>query len=204
MRVAALPRAAARAQSSRIRWGWMLVAAVLAAAAGGVAYLREWPPLATVMSASMSPTIDTGDMAVLKRLDRPARVGDVVVVHVPDDARTRYGYPTVVIHRVVRIAPGGAVTTKGDTRREPDPFSVPRSALSARVVGRLPAGGSVLAFLGSPLGLLWLGGGAALFIGMPLLDRRRHRAEREADGLRGRLEQISEELVELRFERLAE
>ncbi|WP_028057425.1 S26 family signal peptidase [Candidatus Solirubrobacter pratensis] len=204
MRVAAPPRSAARAQSSRIRWGWMLVAAVLAAAAGGVAYLREWPPLATVMSASMSPTIDTGDMAVLKRLDRPARVGDVVVVHVPDDARTRYGYPTVVIHRVVRIAPGGAVTTKGDARREPDPFSVPRSALSARVVGRLPAGGSVLAFLGSPLGLLWLGGGAALFIGMPLLDRRRHRAEREADGLRGRLEQISEELVELRFERLAE
>src|SRR4051794_27518308 len=65
---AARPRSAARAQSSRIRWGWMLVAAVLAAAAGGVAYLREWPPLATVMSASMSPTIDTGDMAVLKRL----------------------------------------------------------------------------------------------------------------------------------------
>jgi signal peptidase I len=195
------PRLAA---ATRPRWSWLLVAAVVAVACGGVAYLREWPPLATVMSASMAPTIDTGDMVVLKRLDRPARVGDVVVVHVPDDARTRYGYPGVVIHRVVAIAPGGSVTTKGDARKEPDPFTLPRSALSAAVVARIPAGGSVLAFLGSGLGLLWLGGGAVLFVGMPLLDRRRHRAERESGGLRSRLDTITEELVELRYERIAE
>jgi signal peptidase I len=203
---AATPRFAARARRPRVRAGrrWVLAAAVLAVAAGGMAYLREWPPLATVMSGSMAPAIDTGDMVVLKRLGRPARAGDVVVVHVPDAARTRYGYPGVVIHRIVAIAPDGSVTTKGDARKEPDPFTLPHSALSATVVGRIPAGGNVLAFLGSGLGLLWLGAGAVLFVGMPLLDRRRHRAEHEAGGLRSRLEAITEELVELRYERIAE
>jgi signal peptidase I len=182
----------------------VLAAAVLAVAAGGMAYLREWPPLATVMSGSMAPAIDTGDMVVLKRLDRPARVGDVVVVGVPDHARGRYGYPAVVIHRVTRIAPDGSVTTKGDARKETDPFSVPLSALSARVVGRVPAGGNVLAFLSSGLGLLWLAGGAVLFVAMPLLDRRRQRADGESGSLRGQLTAITEELVELRYERIVE
>jgi signal peptidase I len=203
---AVTPRFAARARRPPVRagWGWVVVAAVLAVAAGGMAYLREWPPLATVMSGSMAPTIDTGDMVVLKRLDRRARVGDVVVVSVPDHARGRYGYPAVVIHRVMRIAPDGAVTTKGDARKETDPFSVPVSALSARVVGTVPAGGNILAFLGSGLGLLWMGGGAVLFVAMPLLDRRRQRAEREAGTLREQLTAITEELVELRYERIAE
>ena len=57
-----------------VRWRWLGVAAVLALAIGGLGYLRTWPPLATVMSASMAPTIDTGDIVVLKRLER-ARAG---------------------------------------------------------------------------------------------------------------------------------
>src|SRR4051794_9417079 len=80
---------------------------LLVVAFGMFGYLRTWPPLATVMSASMAPTINTGDVVVLGRLGRPARVGDVAVIHVPDDARSRYGYPDVVTHRVVAIAPDG-------------------------------------------------------------------------------------------------
>src|SRR4051794_20363857 len=150
------------------------------------------PPLATVMSASMAPTINTGDMVVLQKLGRPARIGDIVLVNVPDDARSRFGYPPVVIHRVFRIAPDGTVTTKGDARKEPDPFTVPRRALSAHVIAHVPAAGRAMAFFTSPLGLLWLAGGAVLLFGMPLLEGRR-------EGQRT----LADELQHLRAERAA-
>jgi signal peptidase I len=176
------------------------VVAALLLFAGVVGYLRTWPPLATVMSASMEPTIKTGDMVVLKRIDRPVRVGDVVRIPVPDKARAEFGYPPVVIHRIARIA-GDAVTTKGDAYKNPDEFSVPRSAITTKVVTTLPAAGRALAFLGSPLGLLWLVGGGVLLLGMPLLDRYRDGQQRERserDGLHEALEMITEELALLR------
>jgi signal peptidase I len=166
---------------------------------GVLGYLRMWPPLATVMSGSMEPTINTGDMVVLKRLVGPARVGQVVEVSVPDDARSRYGYPPVVIHRVVHVAPDGSVNTKGDARKEVDPFTSPRTALSATVVARIPAGGRLLAFLHSGMGLLWLGSGGLLFGGLPLLDRQRAARRREEDetvALRDQLAALSAELRE--------
>src|SRR3712207_1481252 len=81
-----------RPAAAPVRTGWLLIATLALAAVAGVGYLRVWPPLATVMSASMAPTIDTGDMVVLKRLDRPARKGDIVSIRVPDEARRRFGY----------------------------------------------------------------------------------------------------------------
>src|SRR3954452_20876472 len=133
--------------------GRFCVAVLLVALVAALGYLRTWPPLATVMSASMSPTINTGDMVVMRRLPRPARVGDIVMVHVPDDARTRYGYPPVVIHRVVAIAADGTLSTKGDARKVPDPFTVPRAAVNESVVPHIPAAGQAAGFLDSPLGL---------------------------------------------------
>src|SRR5690349_10779928 len=72
---------------------WLSVATLLLAVVGALGYLKVWPPFATVMSASMAPTINTGDVVVLKRLDAPAAIGQIVVVRVPDEARSRYGYP---------------------------------------------------------------------------------------------------------------
>ena len=77
------------------------------------------------MSGSMAPTIDTGDVVLLKRLDAPARVGDIVSVSVPEEARARFGYPPVVIHRIVAIAPDGAVHDQG--RRPPEARPVHRA-----------------------------------------------------------------------------
>jgi signal peptidase I len=153
------------------------------------------------MSASMTPTIRTGDVVLLGHLDRPPRVGDVIAVSVPDAARTRYGYPAVVIHRVVRIAPGGDIVTKGDARPKPDPFTVRRGAVTARVVATIPAGGQVIAFLTSGLGLVWIAGGVLLLVVLPLAERRRDaRAEDQETlaALRSELRTISEELALLR------
>src|SRR5947209_12712197 len=154
----------ARPLGRRIR----IAAAVIAVAvvALGMAYLRTWPPIDTVMSGSMAPTINTGDLVLVGKLRHAPHIGDVVVVGVPDDARKRYGYPPEVIHRVVRVA-RGRVQTKGDARQTADPFTVPAQSVDAHVVLVVPAVGRLFAFLGSPLGLLWLGAGAVLLIGMP-------------------------------------
>lgn len=180
----------------RLRTGWILLAALALAAAAGVGYLRVWPPLATVMSASMAPTIDTGDMVVLKRLDRPARKGDIVSIRVPDEARRRFGYPPVVIHRVVSITPDGMVTTKGDAYEKPDPFTVPSRALTTSVVAHIPAAGQLLAFLGSPFGLFWLLSGGVLLFGMPMLDRYRS-AQRRGNDLQEQLAAMTAALEQL-------
>jgi signal peptidase I len=191
---------AVTASPPRRIWKPLLAATALVVAAvavGGLLYLRTWPPLATVMSASMTPTIKTGDVVLLGRLDRPARVGDIVEVSVPDDARNRYGYPPVVIHRIVAITPGGQVQTKGDARQQKDPFTVSRKSLSARVVATIPAAGRIFAFLVSPLGLIWLIGGGVLLFGMPLFENRRDHHQREQQTLeemRRELQAMSAEL----------
>ena len=191
-----------RPRALPLRRGWAALAVLGVLVAGALGYLRMWPPLATVMSASMEPTIRTGDMVVLKRLDGPAHVGQVVSVSVPDEARSRYGYPPVVIHRVLAVARDGSVTTKGDARKDPDPFKSPRTALTATVVGKLPAGGRVVAFLSSGMGLTWLASGVLLLLAMPLLDRQRDARESESGELRAQLATISEELAALRHDRL--
>jgi signal peptidase I len=178
----------------RVAGGRLRIAAcavAVAAVAGGLAYLGTWPPLAVVESGSMAPTINTGDVVVLKRLDRAPRVGDVVAVDVPEEARSRYGYPAVVVHRVVRVAPNGDLTTKGDARRAADPFTVRR--VNERVVLTIPAAGRALGFLTSTLGLVWLGLGAVLLLGLPMLERRRDAEAME----RGSIAQLHDELRSL-------
>jgi hypothetical protein len=82
---------------------------------------------------------------------------------------------------VVAITPDGTVTTQGDAYEKPDPFTVPSTTLTTSVVAHVPAGGQVLAFLGSPFGLFWLLSGGVLLFGMPLLDRYRASQQRGND-----------------------
>jgi signal peptidase I len=185
----------------RIGAGQLALAILLVAVVGVLGYLRAWPPVATVMSGSMSPTIATGDVVVMKRIDGAPRVGDVVAITVPDEARSRYGYPPQVIHRVVAIGADGRVRTKGDARRENDPFTVSPGDVDTKVVTTLPAAGRAMAFLTSTLGLVWLGLGALLLIVMPLVDRRRELEEREHEGVESLGEDVQvvlEEVVRLR------
>jgi signal peptidase I len=185
----------------RVKLGFLVLVLLVGGAGGGLLYLGAWPPMATVMSASMTPTIKTGDVVLLKRLDRAPRVGDIVYVQVPDAARSRYGYPPEVVHRVVKVAPNGQITTKGDARSKPDPFTISRRSVRAHVVATVPAAGRVLAFLTSTLGLVWLAGGVLLLIVLPLFERQRDMREREEEtleSLRVELRAISEELALLR------
>src|SRR4051794_12514620 len=208
-RVPAAVRTGPRAAGARWRvgaprgWRSALAGVLIALVVGGLGVLRVWPPFAVVMSGSMAPTINTGDMVMLERLRAPARIGEVVAVNVPDDARARYGYPPVVIHRVFRITPDGQIRTKGDARPQADPFTIARTAVDRRVVARIPSGGRVLAFFHSAPGLLCPPPAAVLLFGLPLPPPQRaaRREEAEAAGaLREQLHTVAGELARLRAE----
>jgi signal peptidase len=108
--------------------------------------------MATMLTGSMSPTIDPGDVVV--DVQEPAtalHVGQIVSYHIPvDDHR-------VESHRVswVNVAKDGAVLfrTKGDANNGVDPWTA-KSAPHAKVwiVKRvLPVVGTVIRFLRQPL-----------------------------------------------------
>jgi signal peptidase I len=173
---------------------------LLFALSAGIAYLGTWPPMATVMSGSMEPTINTGDVVLLKRVTSPPKLGDIIYVRVPETARRRYGYPPQVIHRVFSISPKGEITTKGDARDKPDPFTVRSSTIKAKVAFTIPAAGRAFAFLTSTLGLAWMAGGVFIFLVMPRLERQREIQEGEQQTLaelRAELGTISVELSKL-------
>lgn len=107
-------------------------------------------------SGSMTPTIETGDLALARTV--PARdlaVGDIVSVSTSGGAR--------VTHRIVDIQLDGAratLTLRGDANEAADaqPYDVTEAD---RVVFVVPWVGHVIAVASSPLGLVALGMGAA-------------------------------------------
>lgn len=98
----------------------------------------------TVMSGSMHPTIDTGDVVVDGGIAaRDARVGDIVTF--PDPA----GGDRLLTHRVRSIAPGPrgtlAFTTQGDANNAPERWTMARDGHLGHVLVRIPAAGRALA-----------------------------------------------------------
>lgn len=162
---------------------WLLAAKIALAVLAvlivvALAWLRTWPPLLVVMSSSMEPTIDTGDVVLMQRLDRPPEVGDIVEVHPPQEIQDRLNYPDTVIHRIVAIRKG-KVYTKGDARNQRDPFTVPADDVKAHEIAVIPGVGQIVTFFTSPLGLIWIVAGILLFIVLPYYELRRDQVELE-------------------------
>jgi len=156
----------------RRRVAGALATVVMVVAVGGLLYLRAWPPIVVVMSSSMEPAIDTGSIVLLKHVDGAPEVGDVVTVPVPAEVQAD-GYPSEVLHRVIEITEDGLVRTQGDNLDKPDPFAVPVSAVTERVVTVVPGAGQLVAFLFSPYGLMWMAAGVFLLVVMPFFDGQR-------------------------------
>lgn len=159
---------------------WSLGVAALVGVVGSLVYLRTFPPFATVMSSSMEPSISVGDVVVMRALDEPPRVGDVVRFDVGLEARQKANYPSSVIHRVVEVdLEKQTLRTKGDNMSNPDPFTVPFGAVDGKVVLTVPFAGRFLGFFASPFGLLWLGIGLLLLVVLPFYDLHRERTDLE-------------------------
>ena len=135
----------------------------------------------TVLSGSMEPAIDTGDIVVDEQVSPlEARVGDVVTFRDPR------GQSRLITHRLrsIHVEGGTArMVTKGDANDTTENWTVPANGKIGRVAYRLPKLGYALAITHGPAGKLLLIVIPALLFGvLELLKIWRPRREAEADG----------------------
>ena len=132
-------------------------------------------PVMSVLSGSMSPTIQTGDLvvdnAVTSNQANHLRIGQIISFRIGANS------PEIITHRIIGIEHFGTQVfyiTKGDANNAAD--ASPRAATN--VVGvfnsKLPRGGYILSALHRPLVLiLFLASCLLFFVAGPLLRRGR-------------------------------
>jgi len=120
------------------------------------AALRTEFPLHAVVSESMVPTLQVGDLLVVQgvvdasEINAAPETGDVIVFRKPTDPSE------FIVHRAIDKIHGGDqwfFITQGDNNPGPDSWKVPESDVIGRVVGRVPLLGYLKIFLGSPWGI---------------------------------------------------
>lgn len=103
-----------------------------------------------VLSGSMEPTINTGDLAISKETNpNTLKVGDIISFKIKEDV--------VVTHRIVEITKEDgelAFITKGDHNYENDQNPVKASSVEGIYVKKLDGLGNFAMFIQKPLGFI--------------------------------------------------
>ena len=130
----------------------LLIAAVAPFLVVGVPQLAGASESYVVMSDSMNPTFESGDVILVEDVD-PATVEEGDVITYAD------GSGELTTHRVVDVVEEDGelyFQTKGDANEDPDQGLVPAAAVEARHAYTLPYIGHVVLFAGSRLGIVLL------------------------------------------------
>lgn len=118
--------------------------------------LRTEFPLHAVVSESMVPTLQVGDLLVVQGvvnasgINAAPETGDIIVFRKPTDASE------FIVHRAIdKIYRGESwfFKTKGDNNRGSDPWEVPENYVIGKVIGRVPLLGYLKIFMGGPWGI---------------------------------------------------
>lgn len=102
-----------------------------------------------VMSGSMETTINIGDLVIVKKVNSSS-------IHIGDIIAFKNGN-IVISHRVKEVINDSWIykfKTKGDNNNVADDFIVSSDAIEGIFVNKIPGLGSILLFLGKPIGLL--------------------------------------------------
>ena len=117
-----------------------------------VASLAGYTPM-TVLTDSMSPTFNHGDLIIIKKCDPSTlEVGDIVTFHTIIE--NEYALNT---HRIIEINGDAGMrtyVTKGDNNSIADQRSIAGGDIVGKYAGRLPYVGHVMQFLSSSVGFL--------------------------------------------------
>lgn len=123
---------------------WYIVIIVSAIAISrGIHYivglaLNIQTPFLVVASGSMTPTLNVGDVIVVKGVNvEELKVGDIIVFNPPKPYYN--GVPWV--HRIISIQKINGelyIRTKGDANIYPDPFTLTKSEIIGLVIFKLP------------------------------------------------------------------
>ncbi len=159
--------------SRKIRLRYVALASILVTliimnyAATVFPYLRSLGGrIMVVVSGSMSPFLNVGDIVVLRSASpEDIKVGDLIAFNVASRLQQQYNYPPIVTHRVVNIIQMGSelyFQTKGDATNA-DPFTVPATDVLGVYAWKMP-------FLGLPLMFLQTAYSIALLASYMVLD----------------------------------
>ena len=116
----------------------MALAIVMALVISLFTVIVAWPFLAgyegyVVTTDSMASTLYKGDMIFVKPVTPDELTANQIVTMITEDGK---GYLT---HRIVSVnRSGGAIRTKGDANRTPDPKEIPMSRVVGAAVYRVP------------------------------------------------------------------
>jgi len=133
----------------------LLIIILFAATYGSVEVLRlalaSESPLMVVSSGSMIPTLNVGDIIIVRGVDpRSVTVGTIIIFHSPNE------YDMPIVHRVIAVDNQGSTVffeTKGDNNPGPDGWRVPAQNLMGVFVAKIPYVGLLSLELRGPLGI---------------------------------------------------
>lgn len=100
---------------------------------------------AVVLSGSMSPELEVGDVVLYKVQDEYF-VGDVIIFEVSD---------YFVTHRIIEEVENGFIT-QGDANNVSDDWVVEYSQIHGKMIATIPNFGGIISFLKTPLGVIIL------------------------------------------------
>ena len=100
----------------------------------------------SILSGSMEPTLDTGDLAICKEQDE-YQVGDAVLF---EDGNY------LVLHRIVDVTEDGLFVTKGDANNVNDENLVSPENIHGALHYKFDGLGTTMSFLTSWMGAYWL------------------------------------------------
>ena len=134
----------------------LLIVILFAATYGGVEVLRltlhSDSPLMVVSSGSMIPTLNVGDIIIVRGVDpHDVTVGTIIIFHSP------YEYDMPIVHRVIAVLNSGdqlSFETKGDNNEVQDGWRVPAANLIGVYVIKIPYVGLLSLELRGPLGII--------------------------------------------------
>ena len=160
----------------------VLIAILFAITLGSVGALRialhTDSPLMVVSSGSMIPTLNVGDIIVVRGTD-PATVtvGTIIIFHSP------YDYSTPIVHRVIAIDDQGGqefFQTKGDNNAVADGWRVPTANLIGIYVMKVPYIGLLSLELRGPLGWILIVLLVMLIIAMEYDESKKSQGKKSA------------------------
>ena len=167
-----------RARAARWIGGWILTLLLLTC---WWSYRPTWlggsSSFLVVSGHSMDGTYAEGDFVVAKARGAYA-TGDVVGFQVPDGEP---GAGMLVVHRIVAHSTDGGLITQGDANAEPDPWRLSPADVRGEVALRVPAAGTALGMVKSPLALAAIAGalGAWVALGVGSSEEPKRRSERQ-------------------------
>ena len=146
----------------------VIIVILFAVTLGSVGVLRVVlhtdSPLMVVSSGSMIPTLNVGDIIIVRGVDpSTVTVGTIIIFHSP------YDYSTAIVHRVIAIDNQSGqeyFETKGDNNPVADGWRVPSANLIGIYVMKIPYVGLLSLELRGPLGWILIGLLVMLIIAM--------------------------------------